>query len=159
MFDAIIGGAQPQQLGGAGAFNLFGAPNQQVRARTQSCGPASRSMWQLWSSQQRYCHLTRPRLRRKTIGGDAAASRGSCPMILCFATMTSRSCTCFHGKLEHRTDVPAQGANAQLGGELLLPIVARFLDQLRSPDTSARLMPSASYSLPEGRRPAQSTAS
>ena len=46
--------------------------------------------------------------------------------------------------------MPAQGANAQLGGELLLPIVARYLDQLRSPDTSARLMPSASYSLPEG---------
>ena len=35
MFDAIIGGAQPQQLGGAGAFNLFGAPNQQVRTRQQ----------------------------------------------------------------------------------------------------------------------------
>ena len=43
-----------------------------------------------------------------------------------------------------------QGADGQLAGALLLPVVARYLEHLRSPDIPARLMPSASYSLPGG---------
>ncbi len=159
MFDAIISGAQPQQLGGAGAFNLFGAPNQQVRARGQYLWFGQSQHAPNRDSQQCCGHLTRTRFAPKASSGDVWQHLRSCHTILGKKTnMRLSNCMSFRSNLSTSPDLLSQGANAQLGGELLLPIVARYLDQLRNPDTSARLMPSASYSLPEGRCPAQSTA-